>query len=117
MSESEIGERRIVREDIEWCDVWLPYLNCNDLPRVFLIGDSITHAYYPEVEKRLAEKAFVGRLATSRSVGDPGLIREVETVLSQTHFDVIHFNNGMHGWGYSKPSMTSSSPNCWKLCK
>jgi lysophospholipase L1-like esterase len=26
----------------------------------------------------------------------------VELVLSQRHYDVIHFNNGMHGWGYSE---------------
>jgi hypothetical protein len=95
-------ERRVVREDIEWCDVWLPHLNETSLPRVLLIGDSITRAYYGEVEKHLEGRAFVGRLSTSRSVGDPALIDEITSVLAHTNFDIIHFNNGMHGWGYSE---------------
>jgi len=54
------------REAIEWCDIWISHANETNLPRVLLIGDSIVRDYYPEVEKRLAGKAFVGRLATSR---------------------------------------------------
>ena len=39
------------RESIEWCDIWIPHANENKLPRVLLIGDSISRDYYPEVEK------------------------------------------------------------------
>ena len=102
--------RRVVREDIEWCDVWIPHLNEHGLPRVLLIGDSITRAYYQKVERILEGQAFVGRLTTSRSVGDPALIGEVSAVLSQTKFDVIHFNNGMHGWGYSEEEYETYFP-------
>lgn len=102
--------RRTVREDIEWCDVWIPHLNEHNLPRVLLIGDSITRAYYREVEKRLEGRAFVARFTTSRSVGDPALIKEINAVLSQTKFDVIHFNNGMHGWGYSEKEYETHFP-------
>jgi hypothetical protein len=45
------------RESIEWCDIWISHANETNLPRVLLIGDSITRAYYPEVEKRLEGKA------------------------------------------------------------
>lgn len=41
----------VVREDTEWCDVWLPHNNDTDLPHVLLIGDSITRGYGAEVEK------------------------------------------------------------------
>ena len=102
--------RRIVREDIEWCDVWIPHLNQDHLPRVLLIGDSITRAYYPDVGERLRDRAFVGRLTTSRSVGDPALIVEVNSVLGQTSFEVIHFNNGMHGWGYTEEEYETYFP-------
>src|SRR5215467_13285825 len=90
------------RESIEWCDIWISHANETNLPRVLLIGDSIARDYYPEVEKRLEGKAFVARLATSRFVADPVLLKEIELVLNQAKFDVIHFNNGMHGWQHSE---------------
>lgn len=93
---------KVVREDIEWLDVWMPASNDNSLPRILLIGDSITRNYYPQVQGALAGKASVARLATSKSLGDPALPLEVALVLSECRFDVIHFNNGMHGFGYSE---------------
>ena len=99
------------REAIEWCDIWISHANETSLPRVLLIGDSIVRDYYPEVEKRLAGKAFVGRLATSRFVADPVLLKEIETVLDGTKFDVIVFNNGMHGWQHSEGNIERHSPN------
>src|ERR1700740_1896287 len=90
------------RESIEWCDIWISHANETNLPRVLLIGDSITRAYYPEVEKHLAGKAYVGRLSSSAFISDPVLARQIEMMLSQYKFDVIHFNNGMHGWQHSE---------------
>src|SRR5947199_2243474 len=86
------------RESIEWCDIWISHENETNLPRVLLIGDSIARDYYPEVEKRLAGKAFVARLATSRFVSDPILLKEIELVLTGARLDAIHFTNGMHDW-------------------
>src|SRR2546428_10337357 len=89
-------------ESIEWCDIWISHANETNLPRVLLIGDSITRDYYPDVEKHLAGKAYVARLATSRFLTDPVLAKEIALVLEGTKFDVIHFNNGMHGWQHSE---------------
>src|SRR4051794_1498640 len=69
------------RESIEWCDIWISHANETNLPRVLLIGDSIARDYYPQVEKRLAGKAFVSRLATSRFISDPVLLQEIKLVL------------------------------------
>jgi hypothetical protein len=102
--------QHIARENIEWLDVWVPNSNDRDQPRVLLIGDSITRAYFPEVEQRLKGKAYLARLATSKSVGDPALLKEIELVLAETHFDVIHFNNGMHGDGYSEGEYRAAFP-------
>src|SRR5215831_14646875 len=98
------------QEFIEWCDIWISHANETNLPRVLLIGDSIARDYYPEVEKRLAAKAFVARLATSRFATDPVLLKEVELVLSETKFDVILFNNGMHGWQHTEPEYQNGLP-------
>jgi lysophospholipase L1-like esterase len=99
-----------VREAIEWCDIWISNANKTNLPRVLLIGDSITRDYYPEVEKRLAGKAYVGRLSSAAFVADPALLQQVQMLLSQYKFDVIHFNNGMHGWHYSEADYGKALP-------
>ena len=77
---------------------------------MLLIGDSITKGYYPQVAEKLKGKASVARLATSKSLGDPVLLAEVALVLDQCRFDVVHFNNGMHGWGYSEEEYGKAFP-------
>lgn len=98
------------RESIEWCDIWISHANETNLPRVLLIGDSIARDYYPNVEKHLAGKAYVARLATSRFIGDPVLLQELALVLGNTKFQVIHFNNGMHGWQHSEAEYQQAFP-------
>ena len=101
---------RVVRETIEWLDVWVPGNNVTDLPSVLLVGDSITRDYYKAVEDKLQGKAVVCRLSTSKSLGDPALLDEVRLVLGQAKFDVVHFNNGMHGWGYTEDEYAKAIP-------
>jgi hypothetical protein len=91
-----------IRERIEWADIWVTDADKDDLPRVLLIGDSITRGYFGEVEKHLAGKAYCARLTTSKCVSDPFFPDEVQLLLKQYPFAVIHFNNGLHGWGYSE---------------
>src|ERR1043166_8573911 len=105
------------RESIEWCDIWISHANETNLPRVLLIGDSIAREYYPEVEKRLSGKAFVARLATSRFAADSVLLKEIELVLDQAKFDVIHFNNGMHGWQHSEAEYEKALPRLVKTIR
>ena len=104
------AEPRISREAIEWCDIWIPDANETKLPRVLLVGDSITGGYGPKVADALKGKASVARLTTSKSIGDPALLAEVALVLGQCRFDVVHFNNGLHGWGYSEEEYQKNFP-------
>jgi hypothetical protein len=99
------------RESIEWCDIWISHANETNLPRVLLIGDSITRDYYHGVEKQLEGKAYVARLATSRFAS---VLQEIALVLDNTKFDVIHFNNGMHGWQHSEAEYQSAFPEFFK---
>jgi hypothetical protein len=98
------------REPIEWCDLWISHASETNLPRVLLIGDSIARDYYPEVEKNLAGKAYVGRLASSAFIADPILSNQIVMVLDEYKFDVIHFNNGMHGWQHSEAEYRRAFP-------
>ena len=104
-------------ESIEWCDIWISHANETNLPRVLLIGDSITRAYYPEVEKQLEGRAYVGRLASSAFISDPALLQQIEMVLGQYKFDVIHFNNGMHGWQHSEQEYEQAFPKFLKTIR
>jgi hypothetical protein len=101
----------IRRERIEWCDVWMPDMNSHDLPRVLLIGDSIVRGYYSAVEQNLKGKGYVARITTSKAVGDPALVSEIGTFISETGFDVVHFNIGMHGWAYSEEEYRRHLPD------
>ncbi len=94
--------RHVARERIEWIHMWLPNVNKTGLPQVLLIGDSITKAYYKDVARNLKGKAYVGYFASSLSVGDPMLPKQIALLLKNYKFDVIHFNNGLHGRGYSE---------------
>lgn len=111
------AQPHVSREDIEWLDVWLPHVNDLDKPHVLLIGDSITRGYYPTVEAKLADRAYVGRLSTSKSLGDPALLAEVSLVLHSGHYQVIHFNNGLHGKGYSEVEYARALPKLIALLK
>jgi hypothetical protein len=108
---------KVVREGIEWLDVWMPDVNERGLPRVLLVGDSIARGYGPQVERKLKGKAYVARLATSKSVGDPALLAEIALVLGQARFDVIHFNNGLHGFGYTEDDYRRAFPEFLEALK
>ena len=101
---------KVVREGIEWLDVWVPDADAKGLPRVLLLGDSIARGYGPQVEQQLKGRAYVARMATSKGVGDPALLAEVAMILNQARFDVIHFNNGLHGFGYTEDDYARAFP-------
>jgi hypothetical protein len=91
-----------ITEKIEWTWSDRPEMPQAGLPNVLLVGDSITRGYYPAVEKNLAGAANVYLFATSASSGDPRLPVQLHDYFSMmgVKFTVVHFNNGMHGWGY-----------------
>jgi len=91
-----------IRERIEWIDIWVTDADKDDLPRVLLVGDSITRGYFGGVEKHLAGKAYCARLTTSKCVSDPTFNDDLLLLLKQYEFSAIHFNNGLHGWGYTE---------------
>lgn len=89
------------RESIEWCDIWVKDAD-KSVPRVLLVGDSITKSYHSFVEKNLGEKFAVARLSTSACVRDPDFLNQLQPIVDGYDFQIIHFNNGLHGWGYSE---------------
>jgi len=107
------AQKRIsIPEEIEWTwDVRPPHPDTK-LPNVLLLGDSISRNYFPEVTKDLAGAANVYLMASSTSVGDPRLPREIREFAAMEHvpFRVVHFNNGMHGWSYTEAQYKAAFP-------
>ncbi|MCC6697364.1 MAG: SGNH/GDSL hydrolase family protein [Candidatus Hydrogenedentes bacterium] len=95
-------------ERIEWTDVWVTGADQDDLPRVLLVGDSIVRGYYDVVDKALEGKAHCARYTTSLFMGNPDFLAELRVLLQRYRFDVIHFNNGLHGWAYSEEEYAAS---------
>lgn len=65
------------------------------LPRVLLIGDSISMGYTPEVQALLEGKANVHRIPENGGTTAKGL-KSLQAWLGRTKWDLIHFNWGLH---------------------
>ncbi len=69
------------------------------LPRVLLIGDSISIGYTLPVRELLKDQANVHRIPTNGGPTITGL-REIDKWLGDKPWDVIHFNWGLHDLKY-----------------
>jgi acyl-CoA thioesterase-1 len=65
------------------------------LPRVLLIGDSISIGYTAPTQKLLAGKANVHRIGENGGPTDKGT-KNIKKWLGDSKWDVIHFNWGLH---------------------
>lgn len=88
----------------------LPGTDRSDLPHILIIGNYITKGYTPKVEPAFEGRAYVGRISNSKCLGDPALFDELEPVLKHNKFDIIHFNNGLHGAGYTEEEYDKAFP-------
>jgi hypothetical protein len=77
--------------------------NPNNLPKVLLIGDSISSTYLQPVAKTLEGKAVVAKSSDNGESTAVGVLK-IDGWLGDTKWDVIHFNWGvwdMYGWQYA----------------
>jgi len=121
-AEFELVDRQ--PEAVEWCQIQCPDTSRDDLPRVLIIGDSISGGYFfGGLSQELRGKATVVRLGHSLSLGQPGVIGYLRALLEEPgllgggKFAVIHFNNGMHGWHYSEEEYKRDVPKLIALLR
>lgn len=81
-------------------DVLAPIEDDPKLPRVLLIGDSISIGYTLPVRKQLEGIANVHRPNTNCGPTTKG-VAELKTWLGEQPWDVIHFNFGLHDLKYA----------------
>lgn len=73
-----------------------------DLPKVLIIGDSISIGYTPHVREMLKGKAVVKHHKGNAQHTGTGL-REIDQWIGKTKWDVIHFNWGLWDLCYRHP--------------
>ncbi len=86
-----------MKERYEWINTWSDETTKKDLPRIALIGDSITRGYQSYVRELLRGKCYVDYLATSYAIDTAIYNTLVEAFILDNHYDIIHFNHGLHG--------------------
>jgi hypothetical protein len=79
------------------------------LPRVLLIGDSISIGYHLAVREELASVANVHRPATNCGPTTRG-VQSIEQWLGDGKWDVIHFNFGLHDLKYVDEQGKNAEP-------
>jgi acyl-CoA thioesterase-1 len=83
----------------------LPIEDQAGLPRVLLIGDSISIGYTLDVRKRLQGRANVHRIPTNGGPTTNG-VANLQAWLGEAKWDVIHFNFGLHDLVWYGPDGT-----------
>lgn len=106
-----------INETIEWAQTWIVNTNDTILPKVLIVGDSHVESYYGVVAKKLGANVSCSKFTTSKSLGDPVFIKQLESVLMLCNFDIISFNNGLHGGDYSIEEYSKFVPIAYQLLR
>jgi len=88
-----LGATAFAQAQIE--PVYAPVAEQSGLPRVLIIGDSISVGYTLPVRKLLASEANVQRIPMNGGTSGNGVF-QMEAWLGKQKWDVIHFNFGLH---------------------
>ena len=96
-----------MKERFEWVQSWCDEAPSNDLPRVLLIGDSITRQYQDRVRELLRGKCYVDYFSSSYAVDSPIYQTLIKVFVGDSKYAIIHFNNGLHGFHIGKSTYKS----------
>lgn len=96
-----------MKERFEWIRSWCDETHNSDLPRVLLVGDSITFNYQEKVRQKLKGVCYVDFIATSYAIDTKIYNTLISALAVDSKYDLIHFNNGLHGKHISKRTYKS----------
>ena len=88
-------------ENTEWSTAYAFHLTdaSKSLPRVFIVGHSISGQYRDFVQNALEGRMNVSYWSSSYCVTSPSYLKFLAIYLDEAKYDVIHFNNGLHSLG------------------
>lgn len=102
-----------MKERFEWINSWCDETAKADLPRVLLVGDSITLGYQEKVRQKLKGVCYVDFIATSYAADTKFYNELIGKFAADSDYGLIHFNHGLHGQHVSKRTYKSKIK---KLC-
>jgi acyl-CoA thioesterase-1 len=90
-----------------------------ELPKILIIGDSISGGYFPIVKKSLMGKAkvfqatYIDKNGKKKGCcgGTSQGVKEIDIFLSAKKWDIIHFNFGLHDIKHVDPVSGKNSKN------
>ena len=99
-TEHPVSERCGWHENQDWFEFrGFHYTDAKkNLPRVFLLGDSLNGQYRKGVQERFEGLANVTWFTGCYCVSAPQYRRHLELYLEDADYDVIHINNGLHSF-------------------
>jgi len=97
----DADQTEVKLENIEWSNIWIENANQSEKPRILFVGDSIANGYFSRVSKKLSGEYYLGYYVTSKFVSNPDFQTELITILDRYDFEIIHINNGLHGFDYT----------------
>jgi len=90
----------------------------HELPKVLIIGDSIAGGYFSFAEEQLERKAILFKPIVINEKGDSTScegttlgVRYIDQWISDSKWDVIHFNFGLHDMKHIDPASGKNSKN------
>ena len=86
-----------MKERFEWIHSWCDETQNKDLPRVLLVGDSITLGYQEKVRQKLKGVCYVDFIACSYAVDTKFYNAVISNFVADSEYRLIHFNHGLHG--------------------
>lgn len=106
------------RETYQWSHTWIVTKpDSAPLMSILIIGDSHVERYHPIVAEQLKGRFYVSKITTAKSLGDPQLLPQIDGLIGNNLFDMIFFNNGLHGVKYSPESYASYLSPMLKLLR
>ncbi len=91
------------KEKYEWIHSWCDDTDREDIPRVLLVGDSITNGYQGKVRDLLKNKCQVDYIATSYAVDCLFFNQLITDFAADSKYAIVHFNHGLHGMHMTTP--------------
>ena len=86
----------------------------DELPRVLILGDSISIGYFPFVKELMEGKAFVTRPfgadgGAENCAGTTNGVQHIDRWIGESKWDIIHFNFGLHDIKHVDPETGKNS--------
>jgi hypothetical protein len=92
------SQKTKIRESNEWITMrWHDEDENPHLPRILLVGDSIVNGHGTLLSNKLKDRYGVDCFCTSKIVCDQDFMSDLQVMLARHKYEIIIFNNGLHG--------------------